>query len=505
LDAEIAPVRARRARRRRGRRGRPGSRRRQGQLQRGRDRFRGLGIRDLDVGFEPGGALSFRAASVRGLAATGPLSKFALDCPRLRVSGDEISCDAGRLSGALGSLGVQDTRFTAKREASGKLLLGFESFAIAGGRGRLDVEVLGQRWRAEAKLADLDLERAAAVAKPWVALPTDFSVGGRASGAFRAAGVDDTLREADADVTIATLDFADAAGTLAGEKLAGILRVEATADASGRVPARGRLSLTAGQAYSDPVFLDFGVHRADLEFDGVLDTGASRYTADRFALDHADVLTASGEATIDFAGETLLPAARVHVGSLRLAAALPAYAQPFLINTAFRDIAGAGIMRGDFEVADGLPTRAALELEGVAFGSETASVSLAGIDGRLNWFDDASRTSLAGTIDDALFESGLAWRSGRLWGLEIGAATLPFATTGRHFRLLAPVTIPIFDGGLAIDTLRVRHAGTDDMYVRFDANVLPIDVARISRAFGWPSSRARSKAASRACSCGRAS
>jgi hypothetical protein len=32
----------------------------------------------------------------------------------------------------------------------------------------------------------------------------------------------------------------------------------------------------------------------------------------------------------------------------------------------------------------------------------------------------------------------------------------------------------------------VRHAGTEEMYVRFDANILPIDVARISRAFGWP-------------------
>jgi hypothetical protein len=448
--------------------------------------FGGLGIRDLDVDFEPGGALSFRAASVRGLAATGPLSKFALDCPRLRVSGDEISCEAGRLSGALGSLGVQDTRFTARREANGKLSLGFESFTIAGGRGRLAVETVGQRWRAEANLAGLDLERLAGIAKPWVALRTDFSVGGRASGAFRASGVDDTLREADADLTIGTLDFANAAGTFAGEKLAGTLHIGATADATSRMPARGRLSLTAGQAYSDPVFLDFGVHRADLEFDGVLDTAALRYTADRLVLDHADVLTASGEATIDFAGETLLRAARMHIGSLRLGAALAAYAQPFLINTAFRDIAGAGTVRGDFEVAGGLPTRAALELEGVALGSETASVSLAGIDGRLNWFDDASRTSLAGTIDDALFESSLAWRSGRLWGLEIGAATLPFATTGAHFRLLAPVTIPIFDGGLAIDTLRVRHAGTEDMYVRFDASVLPIDVARISRAFGWP-------------------
>jgi hypothetical protein len=85
-----------------------------------------------------------------------------------------------------------------------------------------------------------------------------------------------------------------------------------------------------------------------------------------------------------------------------------------------------------------------------------------------------------------LFESRIAWDSGRLWGLAIGAADLPFATTGRHFRLLEPATIPVFDGALAIDTLRVRHAGTEEMYVRFDAAIRPISVALLSRAFGWP-------------------
>ncbi len=106
--------------------------------------------------------------------------------------------------------------------------------------------------------------------------------------------------------------------------------------------------------------------------------------------------------------------------------------------------------------------------------------------GHFNWFDDATRTALAGSIDDTLFESRLTWESGRLWGLELGAATLPFSTTGRHFRLLEAVNIPVFDGGLAIDTLRVRHAGTDEMYVRFDAAIRPISVALLSRAFGWP-------------------
>ena len=459
-------------------------------IEAGRVEFEGLEIEGLASSWSPSagaqGAFTLRAAKVRGLAATGPLAKFSLDCPQLVVAGDEVRCDRGRLSGSLGSLGVQDTRFAAKRHADGRLSIGFDAFAIAGGRGHVAVEVDGPRWQAHAKLADLDLGKAAGVAKPWVSLPPDFTVAGQASGEFRAAGIDDALREASADATIATLDFSDAAGTLAGEKLAGTLRIEATADAPNRMPARGRLTLTGGQAYSDPVFLDFAAHRAELEFDGVLDSGVPRFTASRFALDHADVLKAAGDAIVDFAGATLLPAAQVHVDSLRLAAALPAYVQPFLINTAFRDVTGSGVVRGDVEIAGGLPTRAALELDGVAFGSETASVSLEGVDGRLNWFDDASRTELAGEIEDTLFESSLAWKSGRLWGLEIGPATLPFATTGRHFRLLAPVTIPIFDGGLAIDTLRVRHAGTDDMYVRFDADILPIDVARISRAFGWP-------------------
>ena len=47
------------------------------------------------------------------------------------------------------------------------------------------------------------------------------------------------------------------------------------------------------------------------------------------------------------------------------------------------------------------------------------------------------------------------------------------------------IVVPIFDGGLAIGTLRVRHAGTDQMYVRFDAEVKPISVAKLSRALGW--------------------
>jgi hypothetical protein len=425
--------------------------------------FEGLAIEGLAVELAPdpaSGSVTLRAARVRGLEATGPLARFAIACSSLRIAGDELRCERGRLSGALGSLGVQDSAFTARRSADGTLQLDFHGFSVAGARGTLGVRLAGESWQAEAEFDGIDLGKLAEVARPWVALPGGFAVSGRAGGQFSATGNGDALATAGTVLAVETLDFSDAEGMLAGEKLAGAFEADASWQGAARVQARGRLALGAGQAYSDPVFLDFAANAATLGFDGMLDTDTLRFEAGSFAFDHAGVMQAGGTATVDFGGEVLLQSARVRIESLALATGLPAYAQPFLVDTAFRDVAGGGTVRGEVDIDAGFPTRAALELDGASFGSETAAVSLAGLRGQLRWYDDDTRGELAGTIDDALFESRIAWDSGRLWGLAIGAADLPFATTGRHFRLLEPATIPVFDGALAIDTLRVRHVTT---------------------------------------------
>lgn len=459
-------------------------------LSAGQADFAGLEVEGLEAAWAPttgaNGGLRLRAARVRGIAETGPLSSFALDCASLSITGDELSCEGGRLAGSLGSLGTQDTRFTARRAADGRLAVRLDSVAVAGGRGRVELDIAGTRWNATAGLAGLDIAEAAAVLQPWFALPEGFTVSGALSGDFRAAGDGDALRSAGADAQFQNLNFADAAGTLAGERVAGSLTVEAGADGAAALTTRGDVALTGGQAYSDPVFLDFAANAAAIGFTGRFDTASLRLDAREFTLDHAGILRAHGAATLDFGEGALLQEARVAIESLDLGGALPVYAQPFLIDGAFRDVAGDGIVRGEVEMHDALPVRAALTLEDVTIGSATAAVSLAGLRGSFNWFDDAARSTLAGSIDDALFESRLSWESGRLWGLELGATGLPFATTGRHFRLLGPTTIPIFDGGLAIDTLRVRHAGSPEMYVRFDAAIRPISVSLLSRAFGWP-------------------
>ena len=452
--------------------------------------FAGLRVDGLDIGWTPeagtAGAAKLRAARIRGVASTGPLSGLTLECPALRITGDQLHCDRGRLTGALGTLGNQDTRFNARSGADGRLHVRLDAVSFAGGPAQVNLVLDGTRWELDAELEDTDIAQAAVIAKPWLELPEGFTVAGLGHGTVNAGGRGDKLGRADVDLTITRLDFADATGMLAGEAISGTLRAHLVSLRNGFAVTDGRLELAGGQAYSEPVFLDFGAHRADVDFAGFLDTEAARFDADRFALVHDGVLRASGTATLDIAGENLLPQARIRIESLDVANALPTYLQPFLIDTSFKDLEGAGTIQGDVDITGALPSRAALTFDRVVLDSPTGALTLAGLRGQLNWYDDATRSALAGQIDDSLFQSLLSWDSASLWGIEIGAVDLPFATTGRHFRLLEPRLLPIFDGGLAIGTLRVRHAGTEQMYVRFDAELRPISVAKLSRALGWP-------------------
>ena len=172
----------------------------------GQVEFGGLQVEGLEAAWTPStaanGSVRLRAARVRGITQTGPLSSFALDCATLRIAGDTLACEGGRLSGSLGSLGVQDTRMTARRGADGSLTLAFDAFAVAGGRGRVDAELAGSRWQAKAQLAGLDLAKVAEILKPWALLPEGFGVSGMAAGEFRGAGAGDALESAGADLTL---------------------------------------------------------------------------------------------------------------------------------------------------------------------------------------------------------------------------------------------------------------------------------------------------------------
>jgi hypothetical protein len=430
--------------------------------------------------------VEFYAASIEGLEATGSLRSLRFACAGLAVSGDSLDCRRGRLSGQMGRLGSQDTPLQLSVRGDRRLHASATSLAFGAGRAGVEADLDGSSWSATVQASALPLGELARLPQLAARIPAGFTLAGQLSGSARITGEGAALAAARLDAELAGTSFADAAGALAGEQLGA--RLEASIDRPAQDTGwavQARLRSAGGQAYVEPVFIDFGARPVVAELSGRLD-GALQFIVDAFRVDQPGVGVLDGSAELDLAGDALVRRARFHLQGVDLSGLLSVYGSPFLISTQFADLQAAGHVEGEAWLDDGLPSRLQLTLSDVALDSTTGSLSVAGLEGRLNWFAESLRNELAPTADSAIFESALSWQSARLWGIEFGQASIPFTTTGNHFRLLDPVMLPIFDGGLAIGTLRIRHAGTPQMYLRFDAELKPVSVGLLTRALGWP-------------------
>ncbi len=82
--------------------------------------------------------------------------------------------------------------------------------------------------------------------------------------------------------------------------------------------------------------------------------------------------------------------------------------------------------------------------------------------------------------------SNLAWSRMRAYGLSGGTARLDFRARGTSFELTREARVPIFDGAVVVHSLAARKLGSAAAELVFDANIEPISMALISKAFGWP-------------------
>jgi hypothetical protein len=200
-------------------------------------------------------------------------------------------------------------------------------------------------------------------------------------------------------------------------------------------------------------------------------------TIERFAVDHADVAKASGSAGLDFANEQPLRSLSLQLAALEFPGAYESYLQPLLLDTNFKAMQTAGKIAGQIEIASGAPSSVDLALDALTFDTGARTFALESLGGAVHWRVDSE----AETRD-----SVLRWSGGTILGLALGASELQFNGSGRQFRLLQPTRIPLLDGALALESLRIRNAGLPSVAFMVDATLEPIDVKQLCRTFGWP-------------------
>jgi hypothetical protein len=376
-------------------------------------------------------------------------------CPRLRLSARTIACERARVAANLPGIGVQS--FTASLtygRSDGSL-----SWRVAGDLRRIPIEALGVL----AKRLKLPLP--------------NVEANGLATISGTAVGSAAELHSATFDVQLGELTANNESGSIATDKLNA--RVQGSVRRSrGDWQFDVELSSAQGQAYVQPIFVDFGVHAVRATAAGTL-RGSRELTIERFVLDHTKVAQASGRASLDLANEQPLRSLSLQLAGLQFPGAYESYLQPMLLDTNFKAMRTSGMLAGEITIDDGAPASVDLRLQELSLDDGARNFAVEALTGAVHW-----RSQQQSKSDDPT--SALSWRGGAIFGLALGAADLQFAAKERQVRLLQPARIPLLDGALALESFRVRNAGLPSVAFMIDATLEPIDVKRVCQAFGWP-------------------
>jgi hypothetical protein len=436
----------------------------------------------VDQQHRPG--LEVRAAQAVLPGGMGPARRLHLYCPRLLTGPGQWRCQQATLHAQFPVLGEQTLTVDFDYQPrKARLELTVTGLKVAAGSAALSATSTGERWEAGLSLELLNLAPLRTLSSPWAAWPAG-TWDGSLSARLQASGAGTEPEAINANFKLHRLDYSSADGLTATAALVGAGQLQWTRDSAihteNAPPTLAfDFSATSGQLYLDPVFLDTAQTPFELRAAGQLTSTVDGWqlVGTKGEFTQPGLLTATANGTVDFGSGPLLRDVAVELDVKNTAKAWPLYAGPFLASTDFKDLTATGDLRGQVLVQAGSPARVNLALQDLTFADPAGTLEVRSMSGALNW-------SAEGTAETTA--TALSFAGGRFYGLPFGAAQLHLQTQGRDARLLKPFTLPILDGGLQVDTFRVRHAGEPGMWLRLDAVVLPIDMAALSKAFGWP-------------------
>ncbi|MGQ0620958.1 MAG: hypothetical protein ACT4QA_13710 [Panacagrimonas sp.] len=422
-----------------------------------------------------GAALEVRIAvgSITWEGLADPVLNASISC-RLESDSrpvDAALCKNGR-AGANWRDQTLEAGFSARLARTGAWELGLQQLRTQTLLIRGDLNGRGESLEARlnARISDLTVWPAlmAALAPKWPKLDLAGSLDLDLSLKRRGAA-----GSAEGQLVAKGLTLAEPSGRYASDQLGARMGWNGTwspqrADASIDIDAR------SGQAYAEPIFLDFTTAAASASARLALDRRDGSLEASAIRVQHTGVLDLSGR--LSKAG-TAAPDADLEIRSVQLGPAFTTYAQPFLAGTSFEKLGLSGSVAGHIVARAGQVHSLDLTLDRAGIDAPVFDAALSGLSGAIHWSDPAPPEKKP---------SHLHWTGGRIAKLDLGGSDLHVLAAGRDFTLQSPLRIPMADGALVVNQLALRKLGTPEVSAHFDAGIEPIDLATLTRALGWP-------------------
>ena len=374
-----------------------------------------------------------------------------------------------------------------QEEGARGLRLKGEHLRLAGGAFTLSATLGGRHWAFGLDAANVAGDALLRLGRDWVNVPKDFSVQGSLDASLQLAGRTDARLP-----TVATLGFrgknlafSNAEGSTAAENVDLDGEFELQATAGGGFGFTGRLASTRGEALFDNFYLKLASYPTRIDFAGFVE--GKRLEISSLDLQQQGLLQASASAQVSQPKNFLdapvdldglkIDSAKLVLQELRFPAFYTSYLQTALAGGALDSLESSGSIAGTLEIRDNRPISGNLQLDDLCLRDTKGLFFIEDLRGRVSWVPDD---------EEPLEPSVISWDSAGTYDVRGASSSMRLVLRGRSGSLLEPVRLPVFDGAINVQELRIRDAGLPSMQVQFTGEIEPISLAEISKAFGWP-------------------
>jgi hypothetical protein len=405
----------------------------------------------------------------------GKLSDVMWVCDAPVIAEPRFGCNGGPLTGRGGPAGSIDMRVAAElRTDTGVTTFSGTGLKLAGTTARFDGQLDDRGWRVKGSTGNTTVSALRKFASPWFSLPADITGDGKAAVE---GGASDSGKGTLVDATLKLdgVDLTNEASTIVTDKLNAVARLHARLNESDTA-LEVEIAGLQGQVLVNPVLLDFGKNPLALNATGALK--GERLGVDSLRLTQKDLLDLTGSGSVNLAGEVPVIDGDFKLARFEFPAAYASYMQITLATTSIlSDLRSSGSLSGDLSVRGNGIASLHVSPKDLELHDNKGRLFLSRVNGDIHWAPENGAD---------LPHSKISWSSGGAYGLSGGAAELEFQVHGTRFALTRPTKLPVFDGGIAIDTFVIGNPGASNMEVAFKGNVEPISMQLLAKAFGWP-------------------
>ncbi|NNC77535.1 MAG: hypothetical protein HKN77_06180 [Woeseiaceae bacterium] len=422
----------------------------------------------------------FRIARITLLESGQIFDDTRVACALIELSAQTIKCANASFAFMIPGIGRQTTpgAFTYDRH-TGAATVQLSGLAVAGGKLRCNITAGDTGISVRYTGTRLQLAGLVELANLFTDSLAGYSANGVAdvSGTFAMPAAGPTRLTLIAD--LADVAFANDAGTIATDGVAGKLELELQRD-DDIVRFTINVDSDRGEAYLEPVYANFSEHALHLIANEVVTTDFSNFDIPRFSLQQAGLLDVAGSAQLNLpeeGGAASRVSADVVLRDSSVAYLYDNLVRVALAGTLLGDLETDGRLSGSMRITDNAPNSINLQLNDVILDDRRGRFALYGLQGNIEWHADGETKT---------GPSLLRWDSGAVYNILIGSAELPLQLGDNDVEFLAPLRLATMGGALLINELELHNFGTDAATGRLDAELQPIQLGQLTGTFGWP-------------------